>query len=575
MRRAMITAAAVTVGLAVAVPVAYAELNARQETQQTKEFVVLYAEGASAAEGRAAVRAAGGTIVRENTDVGVATVRTTNAGFAKAARSNRALGGVATNRTIGKSPRTALPRAKRDAIEKDGAFGKPTGKAAVKAGPKAEPLAHLQWDMEQIKATAKGSHKVQPGKRTVRVGVIDTGIDGSHPDIAPNFDRKLSRNFTVDIPTDANGEVIDGPCEEEPDKSCNDPADVDENGHGTHVASTIASPINGLGVAGVAPNVTLVNLRAGQDSGYFFLQATVDALTYAGKNGIDVVNMSYYVDPWIFNCTDNPADSPEDQLEQKTVIQATQRALDFAHRHGVTLISSAGNGFNDYNDEYHDTSSPNFADEPGEAPHERTVPPSCISMPSEGEHVIPVSATGKSTFKSFYSSHGKGYVAVAAPGGATNETPDNTPDPTLAQLAAYPEAVARANGELNEDGTPNTPRVVRDCKGDVCAYYQYIQGTSMASPHAAGVAALIVSKYGKRDTKNGGLTLNPRITESYLRSTATPKACPKPREHTYVYYARAADGSLVRLESVQTCKGPKRNNSWYGNGIINALAAVS
>ena len=52
-----------------------------------------------------------------------------------------------------------------------------------------------------------------------------------------------------------------------------------------------------------------MNLRAGQDSGFFFLQPTVDALTYAGRNGIDVVNMSFFTDPWLYNCADNPADS--------------------------------------------------------------------------------------------------------------------------------------------------------------------------------------------------------------------------------------------------------------------------
>ena len=71
-----------------------------------------------------------------------------------------------------------------------------------------------------------------------------------------------------------------------------------------------ARAINGLGIAGVAPSVDIVNLRAGQDSGYFFLQPTVDALTYAGDHGIDVVNMSFYIDPWLYNCAANPADSP-------------------------------------------------------------------------------------------------------------------------------------------------------------------------------------------------------------------------------------------------------------------------
>ena len=68
--------------------------------------------------------------------------------------------------------------------------------------------------------------------------------------------------------------------------------------------------------------------------------------------------MSYYVDPWLFNCTDNPADSPESQAEQRTVITAMQRALDYAHRHGVTLVSAAGNGATDYTKTITDTSSP-------------------------------------------------------------------------------------------------------------------------------------------------------------------------------------------------------------------------
>ena len=114
---------------------------------------------------------------------------------------------------------------------------------------------------------------------------------------------------------------------DEPDGPAVDPADVDEDGHGTHVAGTVGAPINRLGMAGVAPDVELVNIRAGQDSGYFFLQPSVDALTYAADIGVDVVNMTYYIDPWLYNCADNPADSPEEQLEQRTVIAATERAL--------------------------------------------------------------------------------------------------------------------------------------------------------------------------------------------------------------------------------------------------------
>ena len=122
-----------------------------------------------------------------------------------------------------------------------------------------------------------------------------------------------------------------------------------------------------------------------------------------------------------------------------------QRALNFAHRHGVTLVAAAGNGATDYTKVITDASSPDFADVPGEAPYTRTIDPvDCISMPSEGGHVISVSATGISTRKSYYSDYGNGYVDVAAPGGDVYDTPGNTRDITKAMLAAYPESLARS-----------------------------------------------------------------------------------------------------------------------------------
>lgn len=562
--------------LAVGVPAAQAEVTGEQE------FVVLYTAGTAADAARAAITAAGGTIVSENTDVGVATVTTTNADFAAAAAAQPAIEGTARNRVIGDVP--AARKANGDAVKADPAEAEGRGAAGTGAEarkpqqPGAEPLASLQWDMQQIGATSTGSYRYEKGKKGVLVGILDTGVDGTHPDIAPNFDAALSRNFTTDIPVDANGDSIDGPCEEEPDQSCEDPANVDEDGHGTHVASTIASPINGIGIAGVAPNVTIVNLRAGQDSGYFFLQPSLDALTYAGKNGIDVINMSYYVDPWLFNCASHPADSAEDQQEQRTIVAAMQRALDFARNRGVTLVSAAGNGATDYTKPLTDASSPDFADVPGEVAYTRDLldPASCISMPSEGNGVIAVSSTGPSTRKAYYSDYGNGYIDVAAPGGDAYDTPTGDLAYAGQILAAYPQSLAIANGEVDENGEPTVPYVLKSCDaaGTTCGYYQYLQGTSMASPHVAGVAALIVSHYGLPDWRRGGRTLPPLAVELALKATATKTACPTPATYTYTRRVPQADGSIVVRTSTATCEGSRQSNGFYGKGIVSALRAV-
>jgi lantibiotic leader peptide-processing serine protease len=540
------------------------------KTGALKRYVVLYEASASPAAAKAAIKEAGGRLLRANTQVGVATVVSANPDFLSKAASSIAIEGVARDRVIG-AARTREPKFSvelmRDLREATKARTRDSeGDKGPRGGNGEEPLAPLQWDMKMIHATADGSYSKERGDKDVLVGIIDTGVDGKHPDIAPNFSQSLSRNFTTDIP------LIDGPCADEPDQSCSDAADVDENSHGTHVASTIGSPINNLGMAGVAPKVTLVNLRAGQDSGYFFLQPSVDALTYAGDHGIDVVNMSYFIDPWLFNCRSNPADSPAEQAEQRTIIEATQRALDYAHLHGVTLIAAAGNEHTNLAQVTSDEISPDF---PPGTERSRIVDNNCLILPEQGNNVIGVSAVGPSKAKADYSNYGYDKITVAAPGGYFRDapwSPSMTPEQQLAAgvpnliLAAYPTNVAEELGDLNPDGTPNTPFVVRDCRGSTCAYYQWIQGTSMATPHAVGVAALIVSKFGKRS--HHGISLNPFLTQAILQGSATDTPCPAQNPFSYADKGRPASYTAF-------CEGTPIYNGFYGHGIVDALTAVS
>jgi lantibiotic leader peptide-processing serine protease len=122
---------------------------------------------------------------------------------------------------------------------------------------------------------------------------------------------------------------------------------------------------------------------------------------------------------------------------------------------------------------------------------------------------------------------------------------------------------------LNPDGTPNNPFVVRDCKGSTCAYYQWIQGTSMASPHAAGVAALIVTQFG--DRRGRGITLHPLFTQAYLEASATDTPCMSNMpDGTFSYAHVNRPASFTSY-----CEGTPVFNGWYGHGIVDALGAVT
>ncbi|MDM4721187.1 S8 family serine peptidase [Micromonospora sp. WMMA1363] len=548
------TAGAVATATVLALTVTGLGVPAGAAPTSARTFTVVAEDGVAADAAVAAIRAAGGTVVSRTDDVGMFQVTSDRTDFASRATAAPALIGAAEQKAIGRKP-------KLDRVEQEHLLAAAAGKGSGgRRAARMDPLDDKLWGLDMIRADR--ARKVEPGDRRVTVGVLDTGLDASHPDIAPNFNWKLSRNFAPDIVE------VDGECEV---PSCVDPVGTDDGGHGTHVAGTIGAAANGFGLSGVAPKVSLVELKGGQDSGYFFLEPVVKSLLHAGRAGLDVVNMSFYVDPWLYNCTANPADSPEHQAEQRAIIKAMKRALTFAHNRGVTLVGSLGNNHEDLANPRTDTSSPDYGDTP---PYPREIDNnSCWDLPVEGPHVIGVSSVGPSGKKSDFSNYGTEEIGVAAPGGWFRDGFGTDSYRTYGNLilSTYPKKVLQEEGAVDEDGNvvPGAETsVLKECKRNgECGYYTYLQGTSMASPHASGVAALIVSKHGKPQ-RRGGFGLHPDLVEQHLYRTAAEHACPEPRLQQYRDEGR--DESYDAY-----CAGGLNFNGFYGYGIVDAYAAVT
>src|SRR6266540_6110685 len=463
----------------------------------SQTYLVLYRGNAVAAD---AIAVAGGTLVANYSAIGVAVARSSSATFAVNVRKDSRVEGAAA--TAGFATR----------LNDDGAAGGDAPVANALA-TSSDSLSGLQWDMVQIHAPE--AHAITGGSSSVTVGDIDTGLDYTHPDLAPNVDSARSANCLT-------GAAVPGAV-----------AANDDNGHGTHTAGTIAAASNGIGIVGVAPNVKIAGIKAGNAAGFFFPEAVICAFVWAGSHHIAVTNNSYFADPWLFNCKNDPG--------QRAIWNAERRAISYAISKGTVVVAAAGNQADDLAHPTQDVTSPDNT-----TPVTREITNACAVVPVEVPGVIGVAANGNRQLKSFYSSYGVGSVQVIAPGG----------DSILQQTAAAPNGRVLSTWPASLLTVTCLPaRRVVDASG---ATYCYQQGTSMASPHAVGVAALIMST---------GVT-SPGAVTAKLQNTADKIACPSDMS-IYAPFPAVDNGAP------QVCDGDLDYNSFNGHGQINALPAVS
>src|SRR2546423_2206260 len=304
-------------------------------------YIVLYKGQTIQGDAGSTIQKAGGTLVYAYPQIGVAIASSTNPSF----RDNLLKSSNIANAAATDAYATQLQDPESRSSSSDS--GPPAGDLPSSPASDSDSLSPLQWDMRQIHTPE--AHAITGGSPAVLVGDIDTGIDFNHPDLRANIDVANSANCVSGAPVPGT-------------------AAQDDNGHGTHTAGTIAAASNGIGIVGVAPNVHIAAIKAGNAAGFFFPESVICSFVWAATHHVDVTNNSYFADPFLFNCRNDPV--------QHSIWKAEQRAIRFAMQQGTTVVAAEGNEREDLSHPTVDATSPDNT-----TPVTRAVTNACVVIP--------------------------------------------------------------------------------------------------------------------------------------------------------------------------------------------------
>jgi subtilisin family serine protease len=385
-----------------------------------------------------AVVAAGGRVLVAYPEIGVTIAQSTRAAFATDIENTAGIDSAGPTRTraVTDGSSTAVPG--------------PLAETVATSDDPDLPDEGAAWNDAAARTTA--AHTVTTGSPEVVVGIADSGIDDTHPDLIGRIDPSRSVGCSM------NGVA-------NTDRAAWLP---DEVPHGTHVAGTVGAARNGSGIVGVAPSTTLASIKVGVD-GAVYAEYVICGIMWAAAQGMDVVNHSYFIGPWLGWCPD--------QASQAAGLEAARRAFAYATSKNVLSVAASGNDSVDFDVRAIDAMSPYDS-----TPQNRPVTSACTVPPAGFPGVLGVAASASEagsgdTRYAALSNYGGDTVDIVAPGVAIWSS---TPPQGNSLYAPYP-------------------------------------GTSMAAPHVTGAAALIKSMHPNA---------TPAEITAILKKAARPGTCP-------------------------------------------------